>query len=379
MQKCQDCYCTTFGSYSEMLNYHQEQERNSQWIRCKVSDLSVEPLDKSSANYFNPGVFASDVSEESIRDTADHLGLAIKVNGELYPVRETAYKSLLDRAKIGGSALPKLKRDTLADVLNECLHLYSSDALLLFRDEKVSAVHSGDESDYSILPIDELLKTLSEKLDARFSGYKFVEGYADHSVVSGLWKMPDQKEDLLGTYAKTLAAQGKGALASRLIPGVRFMTSDTGVASAKVSALLLGGQYPIHIGGCISVDHRHQKRVSDFGDELDQLFAQFGDNIAKLQGLMQVYLNYPVNAMTRICKKLSLPKKAALEAILMFELSYGGGIATAHDVFIAMQEIIFTLKSENVPESKLLAVEENMARALTLRWSDFDLAKAVDY
>ena len=77
--------------------------------------------------------------------------------------------------------------------------------------------------------------------------------------------------------------------------------------------------------------------------------------------------------------EVEIPKKAALEAILMFELLYGGGIATVHDVFIAMQEIIFTLKSENVPESKLLAVEENMARALTLRWSDFDLAKAVEY
>ena len=30
-------------------------------------------------------------------------------------------------------------------------------------------------------------------------------------------------------------------------------------------------------------------------------------------------------------------------------------------------------------ESKLLVVEENMARALTLKWSDFDLAKAVSY
>ena len=28
---------------------------------------------------------------------------------------------------------------------------------------------------------------------------------------------------------------------------------------------------------------------------------------------------------------------------------------------------------------KMLEVEENMARALTLKWSDFDLAKAVSY
>ena len=44
-----------------------------------------------------------------------------------------------------------------------------------------------------------------------------------------------------------------------------------------------------------------------------------------------------------------------------------------------MQEIPFILKCENTPESKLLLIEENMARALTIKWSDFDLAKAVAY
>lgn len=34
---------------------------------------------------------------------------------------------------------------------------------------------------------------------------------------------------------------------------------------------------------------------------------------------------------------------------------------------------------EDAPESKMLVVEENMARALTLRWGDYDLAKAVSY
>ena len=99
---------------------------------------------------------------------------------------------------------------------------------------------------------------------------------------------------------------------------MRFITSDTGVASAKVSALLLGGAYPIHIGGCIAVDHRHKTSIEDFDKALDQLFAQFGDSIKKLERLLEVYLNYPVNAMIRVCKKLALPKKAALEAIEPF-------------------------------------------------------------
>lgn len=379
MQNCQDNYSTTFSSYEALYDYHEEQTKNSQWITCRVDELQIEPLDASSPLYGNLSAFAPGTSLDAVEDTASNLGLAMRVGGNLYPLRMTAYKSLLDRAKIGGTALPKLSRNVLAEVLNECLKLYSSSALLLIRDEKVSAVHSGDSVDYSVLPINELLGTLKAKLDARFPGNEYESGYCDHSLVSASWKMPDQKEDLLGAYTKLLASQGKTTMADKLMPGIRFMTSDTGIASAKVSALLVGSQHPIHIGGCIAVDHRHQKKVSDFDLALDQLFAQFGDSIAKLQKLLEVHLDYPVNAMTRICKKLSLPKKAAVEAIAMFEMAYGGGTATAHDVFLAMQEIPFILKTENTPESKLLAVEENMARALTFKWSDYDLAKAVSY
>jgi len=379
MQKCQDNYYATFSSYQALFNYHEEQAKDSQWIRRKVNTLQIKPLGKTSPLTGNLAAFAPGTTQEAVDDTVENLGLAMQVDGNLYPMRMTAYKSLLDRAKIGGTALPKLSREVLAEVLNACLKLFSVDALLLIRDEKVAAVHSGDEADYSVLPIDELLKTLKMKLDARFSGNRFDTGYCDHAFVSASWTMPDQKENLLGAYTKLLASQGKAVMAARLTPALRFMTSDTGVASAKVSALLASGQHLIHIGECIAVDHRHQSKVSDFDTALDQLFAQFGDNIAKLQKLLEIHLDYPVNAMARVCKKLSLPKKAAVEAISMYEMAYGGGPATAHDIFLAMQEIPFILKTENTPESKLLLIEENMARALTLKWSDYDLAKAVSY
>lgn len=378
MQRCADNYYETFSSYNGLLDFHQEQARGSQWTRCPIKNLGVEPLDETSPLYGDLGAFALGTTTEAVEDTAKNLGLAIRVNGELYPVRMTAYKSLLDRAKIGGTVLPKLPRAVLANTLNACLQLFPSDALVLIRDEKVSAVHSGDEVDYSVLPINELIETLKKKLDERFPGNVFETGYADHAMSGASWKLPDQKQDLIGTYAKTIAAMGQSKLADKLVPGIRFMTSDTGVASAKVSALLLGGQHPIHIGGCIAVDHRHGKKVSDFNTALDQLFAQFGKSIEQLQKLLSINLYYPVNAMTRVCKKLSMPKKAALEAIAMFKMSCGP-TATAHDVFMAMQEIPYNLKLQNTPESKMLSVEENMARALTLNWKDFDLATEVVY
>ena len=376
---CLDSYSTTFSDRQAMQSYHEGLTKESRWQHCKVNELHVEPLDEASPLYFAPEAFASGTSTDAVEDTAKNLGLAILVNGGLYPVRTTAYKSLLDRAKISGNALTKLKRPVLAEVLNECLNIYSSEALVLIRDEKVSAVHSGDMTDYSVLPIDELLDILGKKLDERFPGNIFERGYTDHALTSASWRMPAQKEDLLGTYAALLKAQGKTKTADKLVPGVRFTTSDTGVASAKVSALLVGGQYPIHIGSCIAVDHRHQTKVADFDAALDQLFAQFTTSVENLQALLEIELDYPVNAMTRVCKKLSMPKKAAVEAISMYEMANGGGGATAHDVFMAMQEIPFIMKTDGAPESKLITLQETMARALTLRWSDYDLAKAVEY
>ena len=379
MEKCQDSYYTTFSSYLGILDCHEEQANQSQWLRFQVRDIEIEPLSKDSPLYNDIQAFANGTSQEAVEDTAKNLGLALRVDGRLYPMRDTAYKTLLDRAKIGGSALPKLSRDILAQTLNACMKLSNSDALILVRDEKVSAVHSGDETDYSVLPINELLRVIKDKLDSRFPGNEFESGYSDHSITSGLWKMPVQKNDLMGTYLNTLNANGQSKLASKLMPGIRFITSDTGVASAKITAMFVGGQYPIAIGSCISVDHRHKASIADFDNAVDLVFAKFSDNVKKLEKLLDVYLDYPVNAMTRVCKKLAMPKKAAIEAIEMYKMAYGGKGASAHEVYMAMQEILFILKTENTPESKMLTVEENLTRALSINWYDYDLAGEVQY
>ena len=379
VKSCCDSYHTQFRAFPDMLSYHEKIRTDSRWERTEVKNLEVAALDKASPLFNDTTSFDSSVSRDAIEDTAENLKLAIKVKDKFFPLRDTAYKSLLDRAKVGGSALPKLPREKLAELINSCLALHKDSALLLVRDEKVSAAHSGDTRDYSVLEIDQLLDGLQSKMDERFPGNQFSGGYVDHSITSASWTLPDQKTELLDTYTKLLAAEGKTAMAAKLMPGIRFSTSDTGVASAKVSALLVGLQYPIHIGGMISVEHRRQSKVPDFVESLDMLFAQFGDSVARLSGLLSIHLDHPVNAMTAICKRLALPKKAAMEAIDMFEMAIGEDSATAHDVFVAMQEIPFILKTQGTPESKLLALQENMARALTLKWRDYDYAREVKW
>lgn len=379
VKSCCDSYHAQFSDFPAMLSYHEQVRLNSRWERTEVKKLQVAALDKTSPLYEDTDSFDPSVSREAVEDTAENLKLAIKLRDKFFPLRDTAYKSLLDRAKIGGSALPKLSREKLADVINSCLALHKDSALILVRDEKVAATHSGDDRDYSILEIDQLLDGLQHKMDERFPDNQFTAGYVDHAITSASWTLPGQKDELLETYTKLLVAEGKSSMAARLMPGIRFSTSDTGMASAKVSALLFGTEYPIHIGGMIAVEHRRQSKVPDFVGSLDMLFAQFGDSVAKLAGLLTVHLDHPVNAMTAICKRLALPKKASLEAISMYEMAVGNEEATAHDVFMAMQEIPFILKTAGTPESKLLALQENMARALTFNWRDYDCAKEVKW
>ena len=379
VKSCCDSYHTQFSAFPDMLSYHEKIRTDSRWERTEVKNLEVAALDKASPLFSDTASFDASVSREAIEDTAENLKLAIKVKDRFFPLRDTAYKSLLDRARVGGSALPKLPREKLAEVINSCLALHRDSALLLVRDEKVSAAHSGDTRDYSVLEIDQLLDGLQSKMDERFPGNQFSGGYVDHSITSASWTLPDQKTQLLDTYTNLLAAEGKTAMAAKLTPGIRFSTSDTGVASAKVSALLVGLQYPIHIGGMISVEHRRQSKVPDFVESLDMLFAQFGDSVSRLSALLSIHLDHPVNAMTAICKRLALPKKAAMEAIDMFEMAIGKESATAHDVFMAMQEIPFILKIQGTSENKLLALQENMARALTLKWRDYDYAREVKW
>ena len=64
LKQCQDSYHSTFGTYEDMLDYHEEQVKASQWQRCQVNTLQVEPLDKASPLYGSLSDFAAGVTQE---------------------------------------------------------------------------------------------------------------------------------------------------------------------------------------------------------------------------------------------------------------------------------------------------------------------------
>ena len=173
-EKFRDDFSTTFGTFDEMFTYHKEQEGSSIWGRVPINTLEVSAVSYGMALSSYPRMITNGITNAALDDCIENMGLVINWDGECFPLRTTAFKSLLDRAKINGTALSKLKREDLAKTLNACFKLHDADALLLFREQKISATHSGDKKYYSVLPIDELLESINNNLKVRFPDNEFM-------------------------------------------------------------------------------------------------------------------------------------------------------------------------------------------------------------
>ena len=120
----QDSYTISFRCLADMMTYHAEQTKRSQWERKEVITLFVEPLDEGSPLYGDTSTFAPSVSQEAIADTAKNLGLAVRMDGVHYPVRETAFKSLLEYEKRSGKR--GIMRSAVGEQSRDIEHLHTA-------------------------------------------------------------------------------------------------------------------------------------------------------------------------------------------------------------------------------------------------------------
>ena len=384
MKRCLDEYNESFTDLSAMFRYFNRQQTHSKWQTCPVPKLRLEPLDTETPA--NRADYAPDVSDDAIKDTAKGIGLAGFVTDPatntqvLYPIRKTAYKSMLDRAKLNGTVLPKLSRKTVARTLNECMRVHTkSTALLLVRDEKICAFHSGKDGDYSILPTIELMDTMKEKMDERFPGFEFVGGYTDHATTVAEFTFPGQREALLKDYEQALTLERQKKKVAQVVPGIFFTTSDTGVEKARICARLTGLDYPVPIGRVLEVKHEGHCKISDFGTNMDMVFGKFKDTIEALKSLLNINISNPINVMKRMCKKLSVPRVPGREAIAMFEMTNGNDATTAHEIYYALQEVLYNMKVAKCSPSKIFEVEETLTGALSATWTNLDHPGKVDF
>lgn len=233
----EDSYSGVFRRQEDFLGFLHRIMENSCWKRKKVNNLRLLPITVGSAledelrsQYADDGI-----DEEIISDTIANTALILKSKDEIYPIRDCAIKSILDRAGIQGSGLRRVERNVYARILNDILKVTKGEALLRISEGKLSAVLSGDCNDYAILDMEQIFLHTVEYLQKNFSGCRYMGGFYEHDMVSAIWTI-DEK-DLLEAYKKELSDNGKTV--DDMIPMVRVTTSDTGTCGANIYPMLL--------------------------------------------------------------------------------------------------------------------------------------------
>ncbi len=368
-----DDFSCSFSNSGDFLRFLDERASNSQWLTAHSKDLRFEPLEKNSpaGNLFLQ-LYSINGSGDAIIDTMENTSLLMRVNGESYPVRSCALKTVLERARISGYALNKVSKTVFAEILNYCMGVASGDSLIKVADEKVSAVHGGDPKDYAIMEMVPLFEHVCDYVNREFPGNHFVTARFDHSMATAIWRLDGQADKLLDTYRREVAA--KGLNPNGIVPALRFSTSDVGMSGANLYPIFLHGNSDriIPLGYPIKTEHKSGVDLDYFDQQLNLLYARFCDAIQAQMKLLNIDVRYPATTMLGVLKRIGAPKKASYEALDYFTAIHGDTPCTAYELFMQMSDVIFSAQCDGATGTRIAQLEEIIARALRVNWSEYD-------
>ena len=370
-----DNFRCTFDDPGDFIQFLKERKENSRWMTAPSRNLVFESLEKNTQmGELYLKLYDHDGRAEIIADTMENTSLLLKVNGETYPVRSCAIKSILERARISGHALNKVSKSIFTQILNYCMDVTSGDSLIKVADDKVSAVHGGDPKDYAILEILPLVQCVRSILDRDFAGNHFLTANFDHSIVTSIWSLDGQANELMETYRQAVAEKGvTEAMSAR--PGLRFTTSDVGVSAANLYPILLlgGSNRIIPLGDPLKLDHKNGADLDAFASSMDQLYACFKESIERQQQLLNVEIRYPYTTMLGVLKRIGITKKMSYEVADLFAGQSGvSSGCNAYQLYLAMSDVIFLSQCEGASAYRIAQLEENIARALRINWHEYD-------
>lgn len=370
----EDSYRGIFREQDDFLACLKRIEENSFWKRRKAKNLRLVAISEGSqmAEEMKERYISDGLDEDIITDTIVNTGLLLKDKNEYYPVRGCAIKSILDRAGIQGNGLKRVEKNVYARILNDLLKVANGEALIRFSEGKVSAVLSGDCNDYSVLDVEEIFLHSVDYLNGNFKGCQYLGGFYEHNMVSALWELSGEDE-LLEAYKEELRLHGKNI--DEMKPMVRITTSDTGTGGANIFPMLVSGKEntTINLGEPLRLEHRYGNDITEFDQQLKQLYSKYQLATGKLIKLLKIDIMNPVNCMRGVMDKLKIPKKYQAEAVELFKAQQGEDPCTAHDIYYGISEILYMLTCEGEEGSRITRMEEVIARALSMNWEEFDI------
>ena len=368
-----DDFSCSFSEPRDFLQFLGERKAKSEWMTAPSKDLRFEPVEKGSAlGDLYMKIYDHNGAADVLEDTMENTSLLLKVAGKDSPVRSCAIKTVLERARISGHALNKVSKTVFAEILNYCMGVASGDSLIKIADQKVSAVHGGDPKDYTVMEMLPLFKAVCDYLDKEYPGNQFMTAHFDHTIATAIWRLDGQADQLLDTYRREVAA--KGLNPAKLIPALRFSTSDVGMSGANLYPILLAGNKSqiIPLGYPLRTQHKSGNDMEYFEEQLGLVYAQFEKAVDKQVQLLNIEIRYPVTTLMRVLKRIGAPKKASYEAMDNFVAIHGDDPCTAYELFMQMSDVIFDAQCDGASGLRIAQLEEIVSRALNVNWHEYD-------
>lgn len=312
---------------------------------------------------------------ECILDTNLFLKLKIKNKWTTLPIRRTALRSIMARAKVSGLSIqteePGYKSRHLpverrAEILTEMLGLYDMDCKILYRDEKVNAVLSDQ---YAILEENALYASLKSVLNEKFPLNKLEKGSVSHEHFELMYSLEDEdvEEDI------EIKLQEANIPFSEVKIALKFLTSDIGQANASVYPYIVIDDTYIRLGNPVNIKHFGKNTVKDFEKAIENLYAVFEKSMFDFEKLSNQKIMYPAGCLRSIAYTKGLPKKSTMkvaeELDLKFPLECSG-----FDILMALNRIGAVYSSDNKDADfvRLLNIQENIAEAMTCNFEKYD-------
>ena len=371
-----DDFLMTCGDEPGFLNFLDKIERSAEWKNYPTNSLRVIAGEEEPEVYEK--IKDTPEKEGIIKDTLANSGLFLCLDGAYYPMGMTTMKTIESRARISGSALLDVSKGKLARILNDCLDVTKGKALIRIHEGKIRAVHGGDPSDYSVLPMPELFEVVSIYVSENYDRAVFSSGMFSHSLVSASWEL--EEKELLDTYRGLLLQYGLKA-DNVLSAQIRVQTSDGGVSGANIYySLLLGTEKkPLVLGNPLKLEHTNNASIEDFSQNIGQVFARYQEAIGDLSKLFHVYVSYPANVMASVMIKAGISKALTVQTVEQFKASHGSGVCNGYEVYCGICESIFLAQSNGMGAKALTDLEEMVSRCLTYRFHEYDIPGAILY
>ena len=309
----------------EMVSFFARQKNTDAWVRVLTNELSTLPLE-------NAPLFLDQIMEEhkitvpseAMEDCMNDMQLMLHFPWDnklrTIPLRYTALRSLCDRAGISGMSImcyedkpyhspitPKERAETLSMFLQH----FKNKALVLVRDDKVSAVMSGDEKEYSIMPVADLLEVLLEKLPEKYSECTFLFCQTSHEITRVTfkindWQMEKELRDSIGESSVKVDVSKANFI-------LTMITSDIGRNSVTLIPELVTGDVSIRIGEPIKLRHKGCN-MDDFREKCGMIYSMFVDSERMMAELAEVKIEKADKVLEELSNNADLPIRSLKRA-----------------------------------------------------------------